>query len=68
MMDEPTVLLDFENKCKIIRFIQSQISPEIGILITSHDSSDMEELCKRVYILKQGEIIKELKVNQNGGN
>jgi len=63
MMDEPTVLLDIENKYKIIRFIQSQISPETGILITSHNSDDIEELCERVYILKQGEIVKELEVN-----
>ena len=57
MMDEPTVSLDIENKCRIIRFIQSHLSPETGILITSHDSKDIESLCERVYILKQGEIV-----------
>jgi len=59
MMDEPTVSLDIENKCKIIRFIQSHLSQETGILITSHNSKDIEELCERVYILRQGEIVKE---------
>ena len=59
MMDEPTVSLDIENKCKIIRFIQSHLSPETGILITSHNSKDIEDLCERVYILRQGEIVKE---------
>ena len=67
IMDEPTVLLDIENKCKIIQFIQSQSSPETGILITSHSADDIEELCERVYILRQGEIVKELEVTQNGG-
>ncbi|SEW02430.1 ABC transporter ATP-binding protein [[Clostridium] fimetarium] len=59
MMDEPTVSLDIENKCKIIRFIQSHLSPETGILITSHNSKDIEELCERIYILRHGEIVKE---------
>lgn len=59
MMDEPTVALDIENKCKIIRFIHAHLSPETGILITSHNSKDIEELCERVYILRKGEIVKE---------
>jgi len=59
MMDEPTVSLDMENKSKIIQFILSQLSPETGILITSHNSKDIEELCERIYILRQGEIVKE---------
>jgi len=59
MMDEPTVSLDIENKCKIIRFIQSKRSPETGILITSHNAKDIEDLCERVYIIKQGEIVEE---------
>ena len=68
IMDEPTASLDIDNKCRIIRFIQSHHSPETGILITSHDSSDIGELCERVYILKTGEIVKELtNIRQIGG-
>ena len=57
-LDEPTIGLDSVSKQKIREFIL-QINREQGttILLTTHDLSDIEKLCKRVLIIRQGNII-----------
>ena len=59
MLDEPTNALDIENKRYIIDYIRYLSSSQNGILITSHNIKDIEELCDRVYVLRHGKIVKE---------
>jgi ABC-2 type transport system ATP-binding protein len=57
-LDEPSIGLDVVAKERIRRFIQF-INRERGttILLTTHDLSDVEKLCKRVMIIDQGKLL-----------
>lgn len=57
-LDEPTIGLDVLVKLKIREFLK-EMNAEYGttILLTTHDLTDIEALCKRVVLLDQGKII-----------
>jgi ABC-2 type transport system ATP-binding protein len=57
-LDEPTIGLDVVAKERIRRFL-TKLNEENGvtILLTTHDISDIEKLCRRVVILDKGRII-----------
>ena len=57
-LDEPTIGLDVVAKERIRRFIQ-HINKELGttVLLTTHDLSDVEKLCKRVMIIDHGQLL-----------
>ncbi len=63
LLDEPTNALDIETKKYIIDYIKYLSGKQNGILITSHNIKDIEDLCKRVYILRHGKIVKEATVD-----
>jgi len=57
-LDEPTIGLDISIKAKI-RSVITQLNTEQNttILLTTHDISDIEALCKRVVIIDKGKVI-----------
>jgi ABC-2 type transport system ATP-binding protein len=57
-LDEPTIGLDVEAKA-IIRELLQRRSNEDGttLLLTSHDTGDIEEVCDRVIIIHSGRIL-----------
>ncbi|MBN2083293.1 ATP-binding cassette domain-containing protein [bacterium] len=57
-LDEPTIGLDVAVKERIRRFIR-YINREEGttIILTTHDLTDIEELCPRIIIIDQGRVI-----------
>ena len=57
-LDEPTIGLDVVAKERIRRFIR-HINRERGttIVLTTHDLSDVERLCKRVLIIDHGHLL-----------
>ena len=57
-LDEPTIGLDVVAKERIRRFIR-HINQERGttVLLTTHDLSDVEKLCKRVMIIDHGQLL-----------
>ncbi len=57
-LDEPTIGLDIIAKIKIRRFIK-EWSEESGsiVLLTTHDLSDIQDICKRVIIIDEGNIL-----------
>lgn len=57
-LDEPTIGLDVLVKENIRQFLR-EINQELGttILLTTHDLTDIEALCKRVIMLDKGNII-----------
>ena len=58
LLDEPTASLDPDAAQIIRRFILEQRKKEkIAVLFTSHNMTEVEELCDRVLILKRGSII-----------
>ncbi len=57
-LDEPTVGLDVLVKQKIRDFLHNLNETEkMTILLTTHDVSDIEALCKRVIMMDQGRVI-----------
>ena len=60
MLDEPTASLDpdiADKVRKVVRRLQRERS--IGILYTSHNMLDIEEVCDRVIFLHKGRIVAE---------
>jgi ABC-2 type transport system ATP-binding protein len=57
-LDEPTIGLDIAVKTRIRQFIK-RINYERGVtvLLTSHDLGDIEDLCTRLIMIDQGQII-----------
>ena len=60
LLDEPTASLDpdiADKARKVIRRIQQE--RKIGILYTSHNMRDVEEVCDRVIFIHKGKVISE---------
>jgi ABC-2 type transport system ATP-binding protein len=57
-LDEPTIGLDVVAKDRIRRFIR-HVNAERGttVLLTTHDLSDVEKLCRRVMIIDRGKLL-----------
>jgi ABC-2 type transport system ATP-binding protein len=57
-LDEPTIGLDLIAKDRIRQFLKN-INRELSttILLTTHDLSDIEELCRRVIIIDKGKLL-----------
>lgn len=54
ILDEPTTGLDIDGKDRLFEFIKSYRGT---LLFTTHNLSEVEEVCKRVIILKNGKIV-----------
>ena len=58
LLDEPTIGLDIIAKQKIRELIKELNKKEnVTILLTSHDTQDIERLCKRIIIINHGRIV-----------
>lgn len=57
-LDEPTIGLDIFSKEAILSFLKKVKSEKkITLILTSHDLSNIEEVCDRIIILDKGKII-----------
>jgi ABC-2 type transport system ATP-binding protein len=57
-LDEPTIGLDVVAKDRIREFLKEVNRTErTTVLLTTHDLSDIEELCKRILIIDKGAIL-----------
>lgn len=58
LLDEPTIGLDIIAKQKIRELIKYLNEKEkVTVLLTSHDTQDIERLCKRIIIINHGKIV-----------
>ena len=59
MLDEPTQGLDVMARDELLGMLRSYMEedPERSILISSHISSDLENLCDDFYMIHEGEVI-----------
>lgn len=60
-LDEPTIGLDIGSKYALRNFIKD-INKEKGttIILTTHDLSDIEELCERLIIINNGTLMEDV--------
>jgi ABC-2 type transport system ATP-binding protein len=64
LLDEPSIGLDVVAKQHIRDAIRTMSQEEgVGVLLTSHDASDLEALCRRVIIINHGQIVYQDKVS-----
>lgn len=64
-LDEPTIGLDVSVKDNIRRAItQINQEEETTILLTTHDLSDIEQLCDRIFMIDKGQEIFDGTINQ----
>ncbi|NGN66805.1 ATP-binding cassette domain-containing protein [Streptomyces sp. A7024] len=57
-LDEPTIGLDVISKAKVREFLHD-LNAERGttVLLTTHDLTDIEQLCKRVMVIDHGRLV-----------
>ncbi|MER5176916.1 ATP-binding cassette domain-containing protein [Streptomyces sp. NPDC002896] len=57
-LDEPTIGLDVVSKAKVREFLR-ELNAERGttVLLTTHDLTDIEQLCKRVMVIDHGRLM-----------
>ncbi|WP_243761781.1 ATP-binding cassette domain-containing protein [Streptomyces sp. YIM 98790] len=57
-LDEPTIGLDVVSKAKVRGFLRD-LNAECGttVLLTTHDLSDIEQLCRRVMVIDHGRLM-----------
>lgn len=57
-LDEPTIGLDAVSKIAIREFIRTiNREKQVTVILTTHDTSDLEALCKRVMLIGKGQIL-----------
>jgi ABC-2 type transport system ATP-binding protein len=58
LLDEPTIGLDVVSKARVLEFLAA-MNTEHGttILLTTHDMTDIERLCRRMLIIDRGRVI-----------
>lgn len=57
-LDEPTIGLDFESKYALHEFIKEiNLVKETTVILTTHDLSDIQELCERLIIINNGVMV-----------
>src|SRR5262249_38618479 len=57
-LDEPTIGLDVSAKATIRELLHEQSKTEgTTLLLTSHDTGDIEQVCDRVVIIHRGSIL-----------
>jgi len=57
-LDEPTIGLDVAVKERVRRFIKEiNEEGEVTIILTTHDLTDIEELCDRIIIIDGGKVL-----------
>lgn len=59
-LDEPTIGLDVSSKYALRKFVK-EINERRGttIILTTHDLGDIQELCDRIIIINNGEIVED---------
>jgi len=57
ILDEPTASLDVISRDEILEMLRVIVDENHAILISSHVSSDLENLCDDIYLMEQGHII-----------
>jgi len=66
LLDEPTTGLDPKSKMDVQKFIKKTMKQrrKIGILLTTHDMNEAENLCSRISIMSDGRIIAQGKTDK----
>ncbi|MFE0421048.1 ATP-binding cassette domain-containing protein [Streptomyces sp. NPDC058953] len=57
-LDEPTIGLDVVSKAKVREFLRElNAERSVTVLLTTHDLTDIEQLCRRVMVIDHGRLM-----------
>lgn len=59
MLDEPTAVLNKNDGLKLIEILQDMSRREIGILFISHRLEEVQHICDRVSVLRDGQLVSQ---------
>lgn len=62
IMDEPTAALGVQETAMVAELIEELKKQGLGIFLISHDTHEMMELCDRVSVMKNGQLIDTVRV------
>ncbi len=57
LLDEPTTGLDVHSRTLIQKYLKNMSEQGLTVILTSHDLSEMEDMCDLVAILAEGKVI-----------
>ena len=60
ILNGPTVGVDVGSKREILEILNSEAADGMGIIVISDDLNELEAICHRVLIVRQGRIVSEL--------
>jgi len=63
-LDEPTIGLDVVSKQKIREALKILHAKGKTIILTSHDTGDIEKLCERVMVINHGSLVVDLQMKE----
>ncbi|MDH6121546.1 ATP-binding cassette domain-containing protein [Kitasatospora sp. GAS206B] len=56
-LDEPTIGLDVLSKARVREFLREVNEAGTTVLLTTHDLTDIEQLCRRVMVIDHGRVV-----------
>jgi ABC-2 type transport system ATP-binding protein len=59
LLDEPTVGIDVQAKVRILEIIKKVGEQGTSVIFTTHQLAEVEQICSRIAILDQGELLAE---------
>ena len=69
LLDEPTIGLDVNAKASLRDHLKTMANEEeTTIMLTSHDTGDIEEICDRVIMINHGQIVIDKNINELKGD
>jgi ABC-2 type transport system ATP-binding protein len=58
LLDEPTTALDFETRERVVQLVKGWAARGVACVVTSHYPEDLEQMCTRMVVIRQGESIR----------
>lgn len=59
LLDEPTVGIDVDTRRQILKVVRQVATQGIAVLYTTHYLEEAQDLCQRIGIMEQGEVLAE---------
>lgn len=66
LLNEPTRGVDISAKPHILKLVREDLSRDAGVIMISESEEELAEICDRILIFYQGEVVRELKRGMPG--
>jgi ABC-type sugar transport system ATPase subunit len=66
LLDEPTQGVDVQAKVEIMRIVDQLVQEGVAVIVISEEIRELLDLCDRILVMYQGEIVREFKNGEKG--